>query len=109
MKLDAERKDSIQFMGKKYGFVPANRANMFAVELLQGRMSYPTSVILEENFQNPITIPGYLDVATMEKILKYTAGNIYKTVKYPEYEKGFVASWAENAPVNTTEAVPVKH
>jgi thioredoxin-related protein len=86
LKLDAEQKDTINFKGKKFGFVPAQRSNQLAVELLQGRMSYPTTVILDENFQNPIPIPGYQDVPTMEKILKYIATDTYKTVQFPEYE-----------------------
>jgi len=36
-----------------------------------------------------------MTVPMMEKILKYLAENIYKTVQFPEYEKGFVATWKE--------------
>lgn len=93
LKLDAEQKDTINFKGKKFGFVPSQRSNQLAVELLQGRMSYPTTVILDENFQNPIPIPGYQDVPTMEKILKYIATDTYKTVQFPEYEKTFKPTW----------------
>ena len=88
---------SMGTVGRMYGFVPAYRANQLAVDLLGGRMSYPTSVILEEHFQNPAPIPGYLDVTMMEKILKYLGENIYKTKQFPEYEKEFVATWAETA------------
>jgi thioredoxin-related protein len=97
VKLNAERQDSVMFMGKLYGFVPGYRANQLAVDLLGGRMSYPTSVILEENFQNPAPIPGYLDVTMMEKILKYLGENIYKSKQFPDYEKEFVASWSTDA------------
>jgi thioredoxin-related protein len=97
VKLNAEQKDSIRFVGKMYGFAPEYRANMFAVELLRGQMSFPTSVVMEENFQNPMPIPGYLDVPTMEKIIKYLGENIYKSKQFPEYEKGFTATWTEKA------------
>jgi len=97
VKFNAEQRDSVHFKGKWYGFVPQNRANALAVELLNGQMSYPSSVILEENFLNPAAIPGYLDVPTMEKILKYLGENIYKSKQYPQYEKEFTPSWAENA------------
>jgi len=105
VKFNAEQKDSIRFMGKWYPFVPDYRANKLAVELMGGRMSYPTSIILEENFQNPAPIPGYLDVQTMEKILKYLGENIYKTQKYPDYEKGFVSTWKEIAPQGPVDQV----
>jgi thioredoxin-related protein len=109
VKFNAEQKDSIRFMGKMYGFVPQYRANMFAVELMKGQMSYPTSVILEEDFQNPQPIPGYLDVATIEKILKYIGGNTHKTKNFQEFEKEFVASWAETTSPAPGSAVPPGH
>lgn len=96
VKFNAERKDTVDFMGKKYGFVPQYRSNQLAAELMQGRMSYPTFVILDENLQTPIPVPGYQNVPTMEKILKYIATNTYKTVQFPEYEKTFVATWKED-------------
>lgn len=97
VKLNAEQQDTIRFMGRAFGFVPAQRSNQLAVELLQGRMSYPTTVILEEGFKNPIPIPGYQNVPTMEKILKYIASGTYKTVQFPDYEKTFVPVWKETS------------
>lgn len=94
VKFNAERRDTVVFLGKMYGFEPTHGANQLAVELMGGRMSYPTSVILEEHFLNPAAIPGYLDVVMMEKVLKYLGENIYKSKQFPEYEKEFVASWA---------------
>src|SRR5689334_19909180 len=47
VKLDAEQKDSIHFMGNHYGM--EGRTNQFAVQLLRGQLSYPTTVIMEEN------------------------------------------------------------
>lgn len=96
VKLDAERKDSVRFMGKMFGFVPENRAHQLAVELLRGQMSYPTSVILEENFQNPQPVPGYLDVPTIQSILTYLGENTYKTKPWPEFQKEFKPTWTAN-------------
>jgi len=84
-------------MGKTYGFMPDYRANLFAVELLQGQMSYPTTVILQENFQNPQPIPGYLDVPTIEKVLKYLGEDIYKTKKFDEFSKDYTPKWTAGA------------
>ncbi|WP_165836354.1 thioredoxin family protein [Taibaiella soli] len=93
VRLNAEQKDSIRFLGKLYGFVPEYRANQLAVDILHGQMSYPTSVIFEENFLQPQPIPGYLDVPNMEMILKYLGENTYKTVPFPDYQQGFKATW----------------
>ncbi len=93
VKLNAERQDSILFLGKMYGYLPNYKSHQLAVELLGGRMSYPTSVIMDEQFQNPAPIPGYLDVTKIEKILKYLGENIFKVKQFPEYEKEFTATW----------------
>jgi thioredoxin-related protein len=91
VKLDAEQKDSIHFMGGHYGL--EGRTNQFAVQLLRGQLSYPTTVIMEENFQNPQIIPGYQEVKNIEPILKYLAQNVYKTTPWEEYMKNFKPSW----------------
>lgn len=89
VRFNAERKDTIRFVGHMYHFEPSQRANTLAVELLRGQMGYPTSVIMEENFLNPQPIAGYQDVPTMEAILKYFAMNIYKSQPWNDYKAGF--------------------
>lgn len=91
VKLDAEQADSIHFMGGHYGL--EGRTNQFAIQLLRGQMSYPTTVIMEENFQNPQPIPGYQDVKAIEPILKYLGENHHKTTPWEEYSKKFVHTW----------------
>lgn len=95
IKFDAERTDSFSFAGKKWGFMPEYKANGLAVQLMNGQMSYPTSIVMTENFQNPSAIPGYLAVPQIEPILKYIAEDTYKTTKYEEYSKTFVPVWKE--------------
>ena len=93
VKLNAEQRDSIRFLGKMYGFSPEHRANQFAVELVGGRMSYPTSIFMEENFQNPQPVPGYLDVTQMEMILNYFGGNLHRSQPFDAYQQAFQATW----------------
>jgi thioredoxin-related protein len=91
VKFDAEQVDSVHFLGNHYGL--EGRTNQFAIQLLRGQMSYPTTVILEENFQNPQIIPGYLEVKTIEPILKYFGDNLYKSTPWEEYSKTANATW----------------
>lgn len=91
VKLDAEQKDSIHFMGGHYGL--EGRTNQFAIQLLRGQLSYPTTVIMEENFQNPQIIPGYQDVKAIEPILKYLGENHYKTTPWEEFSKNYKHIW----------------
>jgi thioredoxin-related protein len=93
VKFNAERKDTIRFMGKYYYFDPNVKANNLASELMHGQMSYPTSILMEERFQNASPVPGYQDVKTMEMILKYFGENIYKTQKWEDYSKDFIQYW----------------
>ncbi len=93
VKLNAEQKESIRFLGKVYEFAPQYRANMLAVELANGQLSYPTSIFIEENFQNPQPVPGYLDVGQMEMILKYFGQNLHRSEPFADYQRNFKASW----------------
>jgi thioredoxin-related protein len=95
VKLDAEQRGDIRFMGKMYSFVEGQRTHAFAVQLLGGpdKLSYPTSVFMEENFQGAQPIPGYQDVKMMELLLKYLGEGIYKTTPFPEYQENFKPTW----------------
>ena len=93
LRLDAERKDTIHFMGKTYFFDPQYKSNTFAVEMLKGQMSYPTSVLMLENFQSPTPIPGYHDVGQMELYLSYFGDNVYKHQKFDDYQKIYKPTW----------------
>jgi thioredoxin-related protein len=93
VRLNAERKDTIQFAGKTYYYEPQYKANTLAVELLKGTLSFPTSVFMLEDFQNPQPIPGYLEVGNIEKVARYFGDNTFKHITWPEYDKTFKSSW----------------
>jgi len=96
VRFNAEGRDSIRFMGKMWGFVPENRANQLAIELMHGQLSYPTCIFMEENFQNPSPIPGYHPVDEMEKFLKFLGENIYKTEKFEQFNQSYSPTWTVN-------------
>ena len=61
VKFNAEQKETVNYKGKTYNWEPMGRngINSLGIELLQGRLSYPTLVYLNEKLE-PITIsPGY--------------------------------------------------
>lgn len=91
--LDAESADSIRFKGKNYGRVDGSKTNELAADFMNNRLSYPTSIFFDENFTNPQPVPGYLDVNTMEMIMKYIATNQHKTVPFEKYKNEFKGSW----------------
>ena len=102
VRLDAERQDDIQFQGKSYSFNPQYKANALAVELMKGQMSYPTSIIMLENFQNPNPIPGYHDVKEMELFLTFFGDGAYKHQQFADFQKSFKPTWDHGAAPDMT-------
>lgn len=93
VKFNAEQKETIHFMGKDWSYDKQNRVNQLAIDLLHGRLSYPTTVIMGQNFKSAEPIPGYLEVPVMESILKFFGDNNYLHVSWPDYKKNFVNTW----------------
>ena len=103
VRLNAERKDTIHFQGKDYFFNPQYKANTFAVEMMKGSMSYPTAVVMMENFQNPQAIPGFMEVKQIEPLLTYLGDNAYKHQSWDVYQKSYKPVW-DHTPVESTGA-----
>jgi thioredoxin-related protein len=105
VKFNSEAKQAIHFKGKTYETPTGadRQPNQFAVELLKGQMSYPTTVILEEGFTNPQAIPGYLDIPTIERMLKYLGDNHYKTSSFEDFSKTFTPVWGAASPVQDSD------
>lgn len=91
VKLDAEKGDTIFYNNQKYGKRDSNKKtpNDFAAMLLNGKMSYPTTVYLDEAMQSLGPVPGYLEPQMMEKILVFFGENHYKTTEWKVFEKNF--------------------
>lgn len=87
VKLDAETKDTIHFQGHDFFYHPENRANEIAMSLLNNRMSYPTSVYLDESTNLLSPVPGYLTSDQIMVILKFYGDNIYKSKSWDDYLK----------------------
>jgi len=85
VKFNAETKDTILFKDKSYSFKPEYKANELAAQMLNGSMSYPTSVYLDETMNEIGPVPGYLTSEQMLPVLKYFAEDIYKTKKWDDY------------------------
>lgn len=91
VKLNAEQRDSIEYAGKKFGLInyQNRRYNEFAVSILDGRMAFPSTLILDEKHAIIETIPGYLEPSIMEKILVYYGEEKFLTGNVEEFEKNF--------------------
>ena len=85
VKFNAETRDTIFFKDKAYIFRPEYKANEFAAQMLNGSMSYPTSVYLDEDLNEIGPVPGYLTAEQLLPVLKYFGEDIYKSKKWEDY------------------------
>jgi thioredoxin-related protein len=87
VKLDAEQKEPIEFKGKTYNFVATGRRGYheLAAALLQGRMSYPTVIFLDEEIKMLSPVPGYQKPDAFLKIARYFGDNIYRDTSWEAY------------------------
>jgi thioredoxin-related protein len=92
VQFNSEQLGDIVWGGTTYKVVrPKNsgRYHQLAAQWLNGRMSYPTIVILDANGKVIQAINGYRRAADFEKIIAYFATDAYKTTQWAVFEKGY--------------------
>jgi len=91
VKLDAEYREDILFAGNTFKYIPQGRRgyHQLAAVLLDGKMSYPTVVFLNEDFQLIQRIPGYLEVGIFDTILHYLAEDHYKKTPWEQFQQEY--------------------
>ncbi len=79
VKFNAEGKDPIKFMDKEYVFVAEGRNgyHQLAAEIMQGKLSYPTFVFLNPQFQIITPISGFVKPEEFEPIVNFLGQNLY--------------------------------
>lgn len=88
VKLDAEQKEDILYKGKTFKFIAQGRSGYheLAAALLQGRLSFPTTIFLNANQEILSPIPGYQGPEDFLKIAKYYGDDVYKDRSWKEYD-----------------------
>ena len=91
VKLDGEEKKDIVFNNHTFKFQKQGRRGYHELPatLMDGKLSYPTTIILSEDEKVLDKIPGYLDKEILEKILVFFSEKHYETKKWKEFEKKF--------------------
>lgn len=94
VKLDGEQKQDITFKDYTFKFKPNGRRgyNEFAAVLLNGKLSYPTTVFMNKELELLDRVPGYLNEKVMEQVTSYFADEKYKTEKWEDFVKNFKSS-----------------
>lgn len=98
VKLDAEGKDSIVFKDYTYKFIPTagrSGAHELAIALLNGQMSYPSIVFLNENIEIIHIQKGYVEPVPFDEIIKYIGGSYYLNTPYEDWKKAYVSPFTK--------------
>ena len=87
VKFDAEGKESVTFKDQTFNFVAQGSRGYheLAAALMQGQMSYPTSVFLDENLNLLTPVPGYQTPDKLDPILDFFGKDHYKTINWEQY------------------------
>lgn len=92
VKMDAEGKDTVVIEGTL--FVNPNpesnrSSHQLAIELLRGKMSYPSYVFLNDKSQLITVVAGYQPAKEFEPILHYFGDNAYINQPWEEFRAKF--------------------
>jgi thioredoxin-related protein len=101
IKFDAEMTTPVMLKGTEYKHIKSGQRGYheLAAYLLQGKMSYPTTVFLDEDFNLIQSIPGFQDLPAFEMIITYFGSNSHKSVPWNRYMQSFEKNSFFNAPV----------
>lgn len=100
VKLNAEMREKLTFQGVDYEFTVTNPAankgyHTFAAKLLDGKLSYPSTVVLDEEYNRVGLVPGFLRPEQFDLMLKYYGGNHNKTTPYEEFTKNYKSPYGQ--------------
>lgn len=98
VKLNAERVDTVFVDGQMFiNPNPGQRksSHQLAVSLLQGKMSYPSYVFMNEKNEWLTVVPGYMKPPAFEPVIRYFGDGDYLNKNWEEYNKTFKADIVE--------------
>jgi thioredoxin-related protein len=88
VKFNAESRNDVILGSTTYKFSAANRAHEAAIALLQGKMSYPSIVYLDEKFGMIQPVPGYMEAKDFHQVITYIGGNHHLSEKFDSFKSG---------------------
>ena len=99
VRLDAQQKEDIEFKGEtfKYEMYGQKGFNRFAVELLRGKMGFPSLVFLDKDFNLIQSLEGYHKADRLHLVLNYFGEeNSYKKIHWNAYVRAYEAKLLKN-------------
>lgn len=102
VKLNAESRNEIKFQGETYKYIKQGSKGYheLAATLLNGKMSFPTTVFIsvdkkEQLLANPFPVPGYQNKKNMHLILSYIEEGAFDNLTFEEYKKKYISPYSK--------------
>lgn len=91
VKFNAEQKEEIVFNNHTFKFVANGRRGYheLAAALLNGKLSYPSVVFLNEKYEIIQVLPGFRKADEFLKIAKFIGDDHYLNTPWPEYSEAY--------------------
>lgn len=94
VKFNAEQKETISFQGTDYKFVVTDPArnkgyHELAAYILNGKLSYPTVVFMDEDMNVLTPVPGFRRPPELDMMLKFFGGDHYKDTPYETFTQNY--------------------
>ena len=91
VKYNAESKAPVEFKGVRFGFIDDENiyVNEFTRYLLNGKLSYPGTVFINEQGNLIASKNGYMDAYYLEAVLHYYGSGAYRKMSYADFEADF--------------------
>jgi len=88
IKLNAEQRETITWNGQEFTWHAGGRdgINKLAYDLLDGRLSYPTYVLMDGEYARILMSPGYMDAPTLMRELRFAAEDHYKNTSWEDFK-----------------------
>lgn len=91
VRINAESADTVRFRNKIY--LPVRNGHKWysglALEMLKGKLSYPTTVFWYEPAKLDLVIPGYIEVRKMQGLLVYFTENVWQVAELDRFLTDF--------------------
>jgi thioredoxin-related protein len=87
---EKEMKDTVEFAGRLFiNPEPTKQrsTHQLANALLNGKLSYPTLVYLDEKFSMLSQVPGYMKADDLMEVLTYFGENYQSKMSWEDYQK----------------------
>lgn len=94
VKFNAEQKESVEFRGHTFNYVAQGRRGVheLAAALTRNKLSYPTTVFMDEELRIIQPVAGYLKPEQMEPILLFIGEDYFKTTPFEDFKKNHKSS-----------------